>query len=98
MSPTFRPIGGFGYFFLIFILSSGGWVKVKRKLPHFHVSDTSRVSIKPNLPLQQHLSDSRHEEKFTFQLKRSQGGREIRTHDQQLKSFRRLVKGEPFAS
>ena len=23
----------------------GGWVKIKLKLPHFHVSDTSRVSI-----------------------------------------------------
>ena len=26
-------------------LSSGGWVKIKLKLPHFHVSDTCRVSI-----------------------------------------------------
>ena len=34
------------FFCLFFIFtSSGGWVKMKRKLPHFHVSDTYRVSI-----------------------------------------------------
>ena len=27
-------------FFFLFFLSSGGWVKIKLKLPHFHVSDT----------------------------------------------------------
>ena len=27
-----------------FFNSSGGWVKIKLKLPHFHVSDTCRVS------------------------------------------------------
>ena len=31
------------YFYLYF-LSSGGWVKIKLKLPHFHVSDTCRVN------------------------------------------------------
>ena len=42
---------GFGYIsrvflFLFFVFkSSGGWVKIKLKLPHFHVSDTCRVSI-----------------------------------------------------
>ena len=29
---------------VLFFLSSGGWIKIKLKLPHFHVSDTS-VSI-----------------------------------------------------
>ena len=29
----------------VYFLSSGGWVKIKLKLPHFHVSDTCRVSI-----------------------------------------------------
>ena len=33
------------FFFFFFKLSSGGWVKIKLKLPHFHVSDTSRVSV-----------------------------------------------------
>ena len=38
-------------FFLLWVsccllsFSSGGWVKIKLKLPHFHVSDTCRVSI-----------------------------------------------------
>ena len=32
-------------FFCFFFKSSGGWVKIKLKLPHFHVSDTCRVSI-----------------------------------------------------
>ena len=32
-------------FFFSFFPSSGGWVKIKLKLPHFHVSDTCRVSI-----------------------------------------------------
>ena len=27
------------------LVSTGGWVKVKLQLPHFHVSDTCRVSI-----------------------------------------------------
>ena len=30
---------------LLFFISSGGWVKRRLKLPHFHVSDTCRVSI-----------------------------------------------------
>ena len=30
------------------LLSSGGWVKIKLKLPHFHVADTCRVSIQPD--------------------------------------------------
>ena len=30
-------------FFFFFFKSSGGWVKIKLKLPHFHVSDTRRV-------------------------------------------------------
>ena len=30
---------------LFFLISSGGWVKIKLKLPHFHVSDTCCVSI-----------------------------------------------------
>ena len=38
-----------------FILTSGGWVKIKLKLPHFHVSDTC-VPIYPKLPLQQQLA------------------------------------------
>ena len=35
------------YFFYIFhfFLSSGGWLKIKLKLPHFNLSDTRRVSI-----------------------------------------------------
>ena len=33
------------FFLSFFFLSSGGWVKIKIKLPHFHVSDTCRVSI-----------------------------------------------------
>ena len=32
-------------FYFLFFLSSGGWVKISLKLPHFHVSDTCRVSI-----------------------------------------------------
>ena len=46
------------FFFSFFLfLSSGRWAKVKLKLPHFHVSDTTcRVSIKPTLPLQQQLA------------------------------------------
>ena len=28
-----------------FFQSSDGWVKIKLKLPHFHISDTCRVSI-----------------------------------------------------
>ena len=32
------------FFFFLFFQSSGGWVKIKLKLPHFHVSDTCRVS------------------------------------------------------
>ena len=32
-----------GLFVCLFLLSSGGWVKIKLKLPHFHVSDTCRV-------------------------------------------------------
>ena len=35
--------------------SSGGWEKIKLKLPHSHASDTCRVSIEPTLPLQQQL-------------------------------------------
>ena len=31
-------------FFFSFFSCSGGWVKVKLKLPHFHVSDTCRVN------------------------------------------------------
>ena len=30
--------------FVLFFKSSGGWVKIKLKFPHFHVSDTC-VSI-----------------------------------------------------
>ena len=33
------------FFFFFFFQSSGGWVKIKLKLRHFHVSDTSRVSV-----------------------------------------------------
>ena len=32
------------FFCFLFFLSSGGWVKIKLKLPHFHVSDTCRVA------------------------------------------------------
>ena len=35
-------------FFFFFFKSSGGWAKIKLKLPHFHVSDT--------LPLQQQVA------------------------------------------
>ena len=35
----------FSFFLFFFFKPSGGWVKIKLKLPHFHVSDTSRVSI-----------------------------------------------------
>ena len=31
-------------FFFVF-LSFGAWVKIELELPHFHVSDTCRVSI-----------------------------------------------------
>ena len=31
--------------FFFFFFSSGGWVKIELKLPHFHVSDSCRVSI-----------------------------------------------------
>ena len=37
-----RGLAGFCF---CFFKSSGGWVKIKLKLPHFHVSDTCRVSI-----------------------------------------------------
>ena len=38
-------------FFLFFcFLSSGGWVIIKLKLPHFHVSDTCRVLSCFDLP------------------------------------------------
>ena len=33
------------HFIFLFFKSSGGWVKLKLERPHFHVSDTSRVSI-----------------------------------------------------
>ena len=33
------------FFFFFFFKSFGGWVKIKLKLPHLHVSDTWRVSI-----------------------------------------------------
>ena len=35
------------YFFFVYLFfkSYGGWVKIKLELPHFHVSDTCRVSI-----------------------------------------------------
>ena len=42
--------GGKVIFFFFLFLSSGGWVKVKLKRPHFRVSDTRRVSIKPDAP------------------------------------------------
>ena len=29
----------------ITLTASGGWVKIQFKLPHFHVSDTCRVSV-----------------------------------------------------
>ena len=48
----------YAFLFLLFS-SSGGWVKIKLELPHFHVlyvSDTCRVSIHPTLPLQQQLA------------------------------------------
>ena len=32
-------------------LSSGGRVRIKLKLPHFHVSDTRCASIEPNAPV-----------------------------------------------
>ena len=34
------PDSLFFFFLLIFFKSSGGWVKIKLQLPHFHVSDT----------------------------------------------------------
>ena len=41
--------------FFCFLFSSGGWVKIWVKLPHFHVSDTCRAvcQFNPTLPLQQ---------------------------------------------
>ena len=44
-NPTFFSSFFFTFlrYFFIFILS--GWVKIKLKHPHFHVSDTCRVSI-----------------------------------------------------
>ena len=41
---TTMAVGSSNFFFLFFLVS-GGWVKIKLKLPHFHVSDTRRVSI-----------------------------------------------------
>ena len=32
------------------VVSSGGWVKIKLELPHFHVSDTC-VSTQPDAPV-----------------------------------------------
>ena len=37
----FEEIASFSF---SFCLSSGGWVKIKLKLPHFYVSDTCRIS------------------------------------------------------
>ena len=34
-----------------FFFSSGGWLKIKLKLPHFHVSVTCRAPIYPNAPV-----------------------------------------------
>ena len=46
----------------IYILSSGGWIKIKlKKLPHFHVSDIYIhvvCQFNPTLPLQQQLAQS----------------------------------------
>ena len=36
----------------ISFLSSGGWVNIKVKLPHFHVSDACRVPIFPDAPVE----------------------------------------------
>ena len=44
LAPSWLSSIRFFYFF-IFFKSSGGWVKIKLKVPHFHVSDTCRVSI-----------------------------------------------------
>ena len=41
LEPTTIPQQGL----LFFVKSSGGWVKIKLKLPHFHESDTCPVSI-----------------------------------------------------
>ena len=41
----FRPMGLFATFFILFLVSSGGWVKIKLKFPSFHVSDKCFASI-----------------------------------------------------
>ena len=38
LTPTFHI--EISYFLFFLFLSSGGWVKIKLKLPHFHLSDT----------------------------------------------------------
>ena len=40
-----HPLVFVSFCFFCFSESSGGWVKIKLKLPHFHVSDACRVSI-----------------------------------------------------
>ena len=48
------------FYFIHILLSSGGWVKMKLKLPHFHVSDTSRCQLNPTPPLQMRDFDWSH--------------------------------------
>ena len=43
--PQYPARSTAAFFFCFSFSSSGGWVKIKLKLPHFHVSDTCRVSI-----------------------------------------------------
>ena len=54
--PGIEPRMDFYFIYFVIYLFSGGWVKIKLKLPHFHLSDTCCVSIKPTLPLQQELA------------------------------------------
>ena len=41
----------FPFFFFSPFQSSGGLVKIKLKLPHFHESDTCRLSVQPDAPV-----------------------------------------------
>ena len=40
-----EPATSLSVFSFFLFISSGGWVKIKLKLPHFHVSNTCRVPI-----------------------------------------------------
>ena len=51
-----RDFHGGGDVKVFFFKTSGGWVNLKLKLPHFRVSDTCRFNFTPTLPLQEQLA------------------------------------------